>query len=214
MRSPNTGGGFLRYRETIAVVGVGLLLSLVAADAQTCDQSHYRWSEKNDESLASLTPQRVSITTILTTWDTLPFTRGATYRCAGRAGHERRVYRVRAWVRAVRKAEEDGDWHVELTARENTPIDSCIVAEIPPAHPDGTFGRARADLDTLLASSVVRSDGTVDPPVQLRFIGAAFFDGEHRGSDHTRTDGHHGRCNSSARALWELHPVYWVKPAE
>src|SRR6266516_4684562 len=70
LRSHNTGGGFLRYRETIAVVGVGLLLSLVAADAQTCDQSHYRWSEKIDESLASLTPQRVSITTILTTWDT------------------------------------------------------------------------------------------------------------------------------------------------
>jgi len=26
-----------------------------------------------------------------------------------------------------------------------------------------------------------------------------------------RTDGAHGRRNSSAQALWELHPVYWVK---
>ena len=26
-----------------------------------------------------------------------------------------------------------------------------------------------------------------------------------------QTDGAHGRCNSSARALWELHPVYWIR---
>src|SRR5437763_9484061 len=64
LKSHNTGGGFSRSRETIAIVGVGLLLSLVPADAQTCDEPHYRWSEKNDEPLASLTPQRVSITTI------------------------------------------------------------------------------------------------------------------------------------------------------
>jgi hypothetical protein len=200
--------------ETMAVVAASLLWSLAPVHPQTCDEPHYRWSEKTDESLASLMPQRVLITTILTTWDTLPLAGGASYRCAARRGKELQVYWTRAWVRTLHKNEEDGDWHVELTARENTPVDSCVVAEIPPTHPDETFGRARAELDTLLASSAVRSDGRVDPPVRLRVIGAAFFDGEHRGSDHRKTDGHHGHCNSSARALWELHPVYWVMPAQ
>jgi len=27
-----------------------------------------------------------------------------------------------------------------------------------------------------------------------------------------QTDGSHGHCNLSARGLWEIHPVYWVKP--
>jgi len=49
--------------------------------------------------------------------------------------------------------------------------------------------------------------------VRARAIGAAFFDGEHRGGPtrRDRTDGAYGSCNASARALWELHPVYWVK---
>lgn len=54
--------------------------------------------------------------------------------------------------------------------------------------------------------------GDVSPPVRVRFIGLAFFDGQHRGnaSKLDRTDGAHGRCNSSARALWEIHPIYLV----
>ena len=48
-------------------------------------------------------------------------------------------------------------------------------------------------------------------PVLVSFTGAAFFDGYHQ----KRTNGgarasQHGRCNSSVRALWELHPVYKV----
>ncbi|MBI4501420.1 MAG: hypothetical protein HY700_09695 [Gemmatimonadetes bacterium] len=53
-------------------------------------------------------------------------------------------------------------------------------------------------------------DEDFDPPVQLRVVGAAFFDGEHRGAGSNNPLGH-GRCNSSARALWELHLVYLVK---
>lgn len=50
-------------------------------------------------------------------------------------------------------------------------------------------------------------------PVRLRFIGAAFCDGQHRAGPRRleRTDGTHGRCNASARALWELHPIYRVE---
>jgi hypothetical protein len=40
----------------------------------------------------------------------------------------------------------------------------------------------------------------------------AFFDGQHRrgGRRSDRIDGGHGRCNSSVRALWEIHPIYRI----
>jgi hypothetical protein len=87
----------------------------------------------------------------------------AMYKCAPREGRELSVYSVTRWVRRVRKAEDDGDWRFEMTAR--------------------------------------------------RVIGAAFFNRKHRGgrAHRDQTDGSHGRGNSSARARWELHPVYWVR---
>src|SRR6266581_4379191 len=48
--------------------------------------------------------------------------------------------------------------------------------------------------------------------VRAGISGAAFFDGQHRrgGRRSEQIDGAHGRCNSSVRALWEIHPVYRV----
>jgi hypothetical protein len=175
-----------------------------------CSDPHYRWSEKTDESLASIPAVQASVTTMVTTWALLDFTGEAQYKCVDRAGRELRVYSVRAWVRRVKTGESDGDWHIELTARQNSPVDSCIVVEIPPTDLSAKYALARQDLQSLVAWD---SQGDVSPPVRLRVIGAAFFDGQHRGGPTHRgqTDGAHGRCNSSARALWELHPVYWVR---
>lgn len=188
-------------------------LATIAAspvNGQTCTDPHYRWSEKTDESLASLTPVRAYITTMVTSWGVLPFTGQAQYKCADRTGRELRVYSVTGWVRRVRTGESDGDWHIELTPRQNSSTDSCVVAEIPPVEFSGKYDVARQNLQSLVTWD---SNGDVSPPVRLRFIGAAFFDGEHRGgaTHRDQTDGSHGRCNSSARALWEIHPVYWVK---
>lgn len=196
----------MRLRALLAVL-VGLSVRPVAAQ---CTEPHYRWTEKTDESLASLTPVRTTIRAMITTWALLPFTGQAIYKCADRAGRELRAYSLYGWVRRVKTAEDDGDWHVELTSRSDSPIDSCIVAEIPPSELGGNYSQARADLANLVDWN---SQGDVSPPVRLRFIGAAFFDGEHRGGPTRRdqTDGSHGRCNSSARALWELHPVYWIR---
>jgi hypothetical protein len=174
-----------------------------------CNEQHYRWTEKTDESLATVTPVRAYITTILRRWALLPFTSQAIHKCADRTGRELKVYSVTGWVRRVKTGESDGDWHIELTSRQDSPVDSCIVLEIPPGNLGGNYAQARQDLDTKASWA---SNGDVSPPVKLRFIGAAFFDGEHRGgaANRDKTDGAHGRCNSSARALWELHPVYWV----
>jgi len=190
---------------------IATLLVVMPSPARgQCSDPHYRWSEKTDESLASIPAVQASVTTMVTTWALLDFTGEAQYKCVDRAGRELRVYSVRAWVRRVKTGESDGDWHIELTARQNSPVDSCIVVEIPPTDLSAKYALARQDLQSLVAWD---SQGDVSPPVRLRVIGAAFFDGQHRGGPTHRgqTDGAHGRCNSSARALWELHPVYWVR---
>ncbi len=190
---------------------IALLLVLSARPAAgQCADPYYRWTEKTRESLASLAPVKQSIRTIITSWDTLEFGKQLKYKCAARKGRERNVYSVLGWVRRVKTREDDGDWHIELTARAHGTIDSCMIAEIPPAELGANYDQARADLKNRVTWD---SNGDVAQPVRLRFIGAAFFDGEHRGGATRRneTDTNHGRCNSSARALWELHPVYWIK---
>jgi hypothetical protein len=193
------------------LVAVGCaLLPPPRASGQACTEPHYRWTEKTDESLGNLPPVRADVTTILQQWALLDFTGQAQYRCADRIGREQRTYSITGWVRRVKTDEDDGDWHVELTARQDSPTDSCIVLEIPPEEYGGNFALARQTLRALVSWD---SHGDLSPPVRLRFIGAAFFDGEHRGGTTRRdqTDSSHGRCNSSARALWELHPVYFVR---
>jgi len=177
---------------------------------QTCNEPFYRWSEKIDQSLASLTPRHTSIATMLGQWAPLALMRHD--ECAARAGRELRTYSAIAWVRRVKKHEPDGDWHIEITSQANSSPTACIVAEIPPTNPTGNFGQARADLDALLASAHVAGDGEVTPPTRVRLIGAAFFDG----FDHTAADGasSHGGCNASGRALWEIHPVYFARPPQ
>ena len=137
---------------------------------------------------------------------------GARDRCAHRSERELLTYSVTAWVRRVDKFKDDGDWHIELTERVDSPADSCIVAEIPAPKYGSRYTRARAALDSVIGSRKVRRGGVLARPARARITGAAFFDGQHRrGGRHSdRIDGAHGRCNSSVRALWELHPVYGV----
>ncbi len=200
-----------RFLAVAALLGATTPL---AGQTPSCSEPHYRWSEKTDASLASVTPKRAFISTILKTWTPLALTGQALYTCAPRSSRELETYSVTGWVRYLEKHESDGDWHLELTRGSDSPRDSCLVVEIPPTLPDGLYGLARADLDRLLAGAPVTAAGEVTAPVRLRVIGTAFFDGEHRGGPDRRdqTDGSHGHCNLSARALWEIHPVYWVRP--
>lgn len=199
----------------LAWVTTALLVFATATPtfAQQCDEPFYRWSEKIDPSLADSVPHGARILTILRSWDALPLFAGDT--CEPRRGRELKVYSVTGYVRHVDKTEEDKDWHIELTSRRDSPEDSCIIVEIPLVDGQGNEGNyveARKSLDDLLAANAAQIDShnDVSPPVKLRFIGAAFFDGTH----HTLAGGafNHGSCNLSARALWEIHPVYWVLP--
>ena len=196
------------------LVGVILWAVLVPpGQGQTCTDPHYRWTQKTEASLASVTPKRAFISTILKSWSPLVLTGQAQYKCAPRSGRELEVYSVTGWVRSLKTDEGDGDWHIEFTPARDSPRDSCIVVEIPPTLADGLYGLARADLDQLLAGATRAPSGELSQPVRLRLIGPAFFDGEHRGAAGRRdqTDGSHGHCNLSVRALWEIHPVYWVR---
>ena len=125
---------------------------------------------------------------------------------------EREVYGISAWVRRVDKHKDDGDWHIELTERSDSPSDSCIVVEIPAPQYSLRYARARAALDSLIGDGRIRRGGVIARPFRARVSGAAFFDGQHRrgGRRSDKIDGEHGRCNASVRALWEIHPVYRV----
>jgi len=176
---------------------------------KTCTEPFYRWSEKIEGSLANSPAHKVNLTTILHKWGSLQLFEGD--KCEPRRGPELKVYSVIGWVRHIDKGEDDKDWHIELTSRRNAPRDSCIVVEIPLVDEEGNQGNyaaARTDLDALLATAAAHIDShnDVSPPVRLRFIGAAFYDGFH----HTHAGGafSHGNCNSSGHALWEIHPVY------
>jgi hypothetical protein len=195
---------------TIAAAG-GLLASRAGLPSQDCNPPHYRWSVKTDTALARRPAVAATITEILTRWTTPPL--GPRDRCAGRAGHELEVYVVHGWIRRIERSKDDGDWHMELTAGPATPPESCIVAEIPLGTLAAVYTRARTQLDSLLAGRKLDKDGDVRSPLAVWITGAAFFDAQHRRTTrkHDVTDGGHGRCNTSLRALWELHPVYDVR---
>jgi len=195
-----------------ALVAVGLccLAAGASLDAQACREPHYRWTQKTDTALAGVAPVATSVSAMLADW--APPNLGAKDRCARRSERELLTYSVTAWVRRVDKVKDDGDWHIELTERVDSPADSCIVVEIPPPRYSLHYARARAALDSLIGTRKVKRGGVLARPARARITGVAFFDGQHRrGGRHSdRIDGGHGRCNSSVQALWELHPVYGV----
>jgi hypothetical protein len=74
-----------------------------------------------DASLADIPAVRAYVTTMLKRWTVPELTAQAKVKCADRAGRELRVYSVTAWVGRVKTAGADGDWHIELAARANSP---------------------------------------------------------------------------------------------
>ncbi len=178
---------------------------------QRCAEPRYRWSAKIDTTLAAIMPRPASIPEMLQSWSPPAVT--ARDWCAPRAARELLVYRVRGWVRRLETSKDDGDWHIELTDRRDSPADSCIVAEIPLVELGDMYRQARADLGSLVAGRRRSKSGVLAKPVAVQIVGAAFFDGHHRAGARRRDaiDPKHGRCNSSLRALWEIHPVYRVE---
>src|SRR2546422_8700095 len=199
----------LMVRLVVASVS-WLLLVPAAGKGQACAEPHYRWSEKVDTTLQTRPATPVDIAAILTDWAPLSLT--SKDRCAPRVGREDGVFTVVGWVRRLRLHEADGDWHIELTEARATPVGSCIIVEIPAERYGVIYSRARAALAALVDTTQLGPGGDLRPPVRGQFTAAAFFDGFHQravagGPPHAIQ---HGRCNSSLRALWELHPIYGV----
>ncbi len=188
----------------------GLLAARGTTPRQRCDQPHYRWDVKIDTSLFTRPAVATTVTDILNRWAAPAI--GPDDRCAPRSDRERNVYSVSGWIRRIETAKDDGDWHIELTHGPTSPVDSCIVVEIPLPALGASYRRSRSQLRTLLVGRRLDKQGDLDTPLPVRIVGAAFYDGQHRRTTRKRdqTDRGHGRCNSSVRALWELHPVYAV----
>lgn len=191
-------------------LGVFALLTNTQLVAQRCREPHYRWTPKVDTSAVAVPPQSTSVASILATW--APPLLASRDDCAPRVDRELQTYSFVAWVRRVDKIKDDEDWHLELTDRADSPADSCIVAEIPHPRYSGRYALARSALDSLIGGRRIGKGGILRRPFQARVTGLAFFDGQHRrgGRRSARIDGGHGRCNSSVRALWEIHPIYRI----
>jgi hypothetical protein len=171
-----------------------------------CPDPHYRWTAKEETSLSAKAAKSATVTKMLT-WDTLDVDKREVFWCKDREKPESTVYSVTGWVRRVRN-ETDGDWHVEMTQTKSTPDSLCVVVEIPPAADSPMFAAARTALEGLLDTPLTKAVNDFPKPVQVKMVGAAFYDGEHRRGSPNRSLGTaHGRCNQT---LWELHPVYWV----
>ena len=182
-----------------------------------CPEPHYRWSEKTDASLAGGPARDVDVSDILAKWKARGITKAD--KCAPRLGREKELYRVTGWVRRIKLRESDEDWHIELTENEDDmPVSAaCVIVEIPAPSFGAIYAQARAQLAGFVDTLALKSNGDLDQPVELRFTGAAFFDGYHQGASAGGGPPHasgHGRCNSSVRALWEIHPVYKVEVPE
>jgi len=199
----------------LVMLGVSWLLLVPAAGAgQACAEPHYRWSEKVDTTLQTRPATPANIAEILTSWTPLSLT--SKDKCAPRAGREDSVFAVVGWVRRLKLHEADGDWHIELTEAQATPVLSCIIVEIPAERYGAVYARARAALAAFVDTTQLGPNGDLHPPLRLQFTGTAFFDGYHQqqtAADASPHASQHGRCNSSLRALWELHPVYAVAAA-
>jgi hypothetical protein len=169
----------------------------------TCgDANHYRWAQKTDTTLGSKPPVAADLAQIVGSW-TAPALPADDW-CAPRQNNELNTYSVVGWARVFR-LQADSDWHVEITATAAAPLTGCMIVEIPPIRYGSAFATARSQLTRALSGSQVSLSGFVRPPVRLRFVGPAFYDGWHR------THGNHGDCNQQPGGLWELHPVYSVQ---
>lgn len=173
-------------------------------------EHHFRWSAKKSTAQENLpTTHGATVTGMLHWAPRLDLGKDLASWCAPRSGRELRKYRVTGWVRTIRKGEDDGDWHVEVTSTRTTPVTNCVVVEIPTASYAPEFGTARTDLTSLTSGSALDNNtGKLTPPVRLKFTGAAFDDGWH-GPNGAMPSGH-GQCNSTLGAVWEIHPIFKV----
>ena len=120
-------------RHIPALLAALAIVPIAPASGQTCTEPHYRWSEKIDTSFAHQTPTDVDVSGMLA-WT--PRTITAKDKCAKRIGREKKVYAVTAYVRRIKLRESDGDWHIEITEEESTPVPaSCVIVEIPAPQP-------------------------------------------------------------------------------
>src|SRR3989442_1594767 len=158
-----SSGWLVRRPEAGAVLATLALASLppaVPGAAPQCRQPHYRWTQKTDTSLAALSPHPTSVTAILAGWAAPNI--ASRDRCAPRADRELPVFALTGWVRRVEKVKDDGDWHIELTEGAASPVDSCVVVEIPAPKYGSRYALARAALDSLLGGRKIRQGGALD----------------------------------------------------
>jgi hypothetical protein len=202
-------------RRVMVPLVIPVLIAFTSrVSAQRCDV-HYRWQQKIDDTRLTDVPTHTTVASMLR-WPVPSFSAASIFWCQARNAREQRVYEVSAWARRLKVesgASGDGDWHIELTGSKTGSVANCVVIEIPPEAVNAAYGKARQNFLKAAddAGATIAQNGDVVPPVRIIVTGLPFFDGEHRGAG-SNAPTQHGRCNSNVNALWEIHPVYSVRP--
>lgn len=129
---------------------------------------------------------------------------------SGRVREERRNVRVRAWIYAASR-ENDNDFHLIL-GRDPARSPMYFTMEVSGLPPSGTRHRARLrrvrdDYKSFFGATEMGLPGTsydfYDPPVPVEIAGSLFFDASHA------TGGRPGPqdLRDDMPTVWEVHPV-------
>lgn len=138
-----------------------------------------------------------------------PKTAGATFA-------EGDIVRTRGYVRLV-AGEDDGDYHMQLTATPDT-FENSLVVEVPKDDPDFVKDGGVSAAATTVRGFVMSQFKTGDPtgrivvivnPTYVEVTGQLFFDAEHQAAMSKsvfRGKSIHGKKLPS-KTSWEVHPI-------
>lgn len=124
---------------------------------------------------------------------------------------EQQVYSLDADLWIVKTEGNDCDFHLEVSAPGGSGTADRIIVEIPQG---ASFVTSRNDLlDALVQAGFKKPKGKFSkkliPPIRVRLMGYAFYDGKHYSPKNPKRGTGHG--SSSVATLWEIHPVWKVE---
>lgn len=133
-----------------------------------------------------------------------------------RTEEEHHNVEVTGWIVAIKSHEDDRDYHVIVASTpdlDNATFMNVEVSGLPLDHADEQdFERARVEIQQVLNGATQHKTGAyarLDPPVKVTVKGSIFFDGDHEAG----CENCPGPSFAKPSTVWEIHPVYSIKPA-
>lgn len=215
--------------KTIRIAAIGVLALAVSLSARTIKPGVERWAVKTSwKSGTTVAAKAIPFATFVA----LPNVDGVKHNdkrynaatipssMTGTGPAEGSIVSVTGYLKLV-ALEDDGDYHIQLTATPDAGDTDCIIVEVPNPDPTfvadtafhPTFAAVREFVKTkLLRGNEPSGTGNVlAHPTLVRVTGQLFYDDAHVGTPPRGKKGMH------SKTLWEVHPItrmeFVAKPA-